>query len=569
MKVKNPEQKETSKKELPKGITDACSVRVSGIKLPLDGNIAQLTKKAASLLHISPKEIREVKIHKRSLDARRKPELTYVVTADVILKNTPDGILTGRHNNIMSTPNEEYHFPVGGNDLLEERPVIVGSGPAGLFSGYLLALNGFRPIILERGEDALSRTQKVTAFWREGKLDTECNVQFGEGGAGTFSDGKLTTSVKDPGNRIKFIKETFVKFGAPEEILYDQKPHIGTDILTGILVRMRTAIEEMGGEYRFRSRLTDFETDGGALSCLIINDREKLPARVCILAPGHSARDTFSMLQRNRVPMEAKAFAAGIRIEHPQKMIDFAQYGREAGGILPPASYKLTHTCADGRGVYSFCMCPGGYVVNASSEEGCLTVNGMSYSGRNSANANSALIVTVSPADYIPFLESEEDSPLAGIAFQRTLEKHAFDAASGAVPQILFGDLKKGVRSTSWGNFTSCTKGRSAFCDFRTILLGFIRDDICSGIDAFGQKIAGFNRPDAIISALEARSSSPVRILRDENLVSSVDGLYPCGEGAGYAGGIISAAMDGMRCAEAISEKYLNLFPKVYKDDLL
>ena len=443
--------------------------------------------------------------------------------------------------------------------MLHQRPVIIGSGPAGLFAAYVLALSGYKPLILERGADALTRTSRVEHFWATGELDTRTNVQFGEGGAGTFSDGKLNTSVKDPGCRAQFMKETFVLFGADESILYEQKPHVGTDVLTQVLVRMRERLTELGAEYRFLSQVTDLEITNGKLTAVLVNDSERIPAEVCVLAPGHSARDTFRMLNARGLRMEPKAFAAGVRIEHPQEMIDLSQYGRPSDESLGPAPYKLTCTAADGRGVYSFCMCPGGYVVNASSEKGLLAVNGMSYMRRDSANANSAILVTVTPDDFMPGKPDDLPEALAGTAVQAELEKRAFAAAGGCIPQQLYADYIKKTVSTNYGELGSCVRGSAAFADLSSVMPAFMVRDIGEGISAFGKKIRGFDRPDAILSGIESRSSSPVRITRDEKYVSNIDGIYPCGEGCGYAGGITSASMDGMRCAEAIIKRFRKL----------
>ncbi len=538
-------------------------IRISDIKLPVGHSEAALLKKAAGELRVREDRIREIRTVRRSLDARRKPDLYYIYTVDVELAGQMRSA-GGKQRNISQTPDERFHMPVGGRELLSERPVIVGCGPAGLFAGYLLALAGYRPLIIDRGDPAEVRARKVEDFWKGGSLDTESNVQFGEGGAGTFSDGKLNTSVKDPGYRARFIKETFVKHGASPDILTDQKPHVGTDVLVPVLISMRKAIEEMGGEYRFRTRFEGYREAGGRLTGIYVNGGELIPANVCVLAPGHSARDTFFVLAELALPMEAKPFACGVRIEHPQAMIDLSQYGR-ARGALPPAAYKLTHQAADGRGVYSFCMCPGGYVVNASSEAGMLAVNGMSYSGRGSENANSALIVSVNPRDY-----TAEDwkgpAALAGIPFQRKLEALAWRAGEGRIPQQLFADFRQGTASSGPGGFVSVNRGGGKFGRVDDILPDFMTRDIVEGVEAFGRRIEGFDRADAIISGTESRSSSPVRILRDSRYVSAVDGLFPCGEGAGYAGGIISAAMDGMRVAEAISKRFQKLSPVMYTD---
>ena len=541
-------------------------IKVSDIKLPVDADQAALIKKAAHEAGIRPEEIREFEIVRRSLDARRKPDLFYIYT--VLLTSRKEDQLKmrlrkhsgrSRHNNIMFTDKEKYVIPESGDEMLHTRPVIIGSGPAGLFAAYVLALSGYKPLILERGADALTRTSRVAHFWATGELDTKTNVQFGEGGAGTFSDGKLNTSVKDPGCRAQFMKETFVEFGAAESILYEQKPHVGTDVLTQVLVRMRERLTELGAEYRFLSQVTDLEIMNGKLAAVRVNDSERIPAEVCVLAPGHSARDTFRMLNARGLNMEPKAFAAGIRIEHPQAMVDLSQYGRPQDQHLGPAPYKLTHQAADGRGVYSFCMCPGGYVVNASSEKGLLAVNGMSYMRRDSANANSAILVTVSPEDFMPGKPEGVPAALAGTAFQAELEKRAFRAADGRIPQQLYADFMNGTVSPHYGEFKSCVRGGAAFADLTRIMPEFMVRDIGEGIAAFGKKIRGFDRPDAILSGIESRSSSPVRITRNEKYVSNIDGIYPCGEGCGYAGGITSASMDGMRCAEAIIKRFRKL----------
>lgn len=449
---------------------------------------------------------------------------------------------------------------------LAHPPVIVGTGPAGLFCGYFLALHGYRPILLERGKAVEERQEDVERFWRTRQLLPDSNVQFGEGGAGAFSDGKLNTLVKDREGRNRAVLQALVDCGAPAEILYQAKPHIGTDALCRVVRRMREEILRRGGEVRFGSQVTDLDIQAGRVSGVYINGSERLPCEQLALAVGHSARDTFSMLYEKGIPMAAKDFAVGLRVEHPQEMVNESQYGTAAPGALGAASYKVAARADNGRGVYSFCMCPGGYVVNASSEEGLLAVNGMSYSGRDGCNANSAVIVAVTKEDY------GSDHPLAGIAFQRRLERRAFLLADGKIPMQRYGDFRARVeRRTSSGAvepmggfradaqcgdaglFQPQNRGLCAWADLSGILPEECNRAFVQGMEAFGKQIKGFDRADAILSGVESRTSSPVRILRDEGMQSAVGGLYPCGEGAGYAGGITSAAMDGLRVAERIA----------------
>ena len=448
-----------------------------------------------------------------------------------------------------------YRFPKWGKETLFHPPVIVGSGPAGLFCGLMLARHGYRPVILERGSDVHTRSRKVNAFWEKGILDPQCNVQFGEGGAGTFSDGKLNTLVKDKYGRNRLVLEIFHEAGAPEEILYLNKPHLGTDVLINIVEHMRNEIISLGGKVYFDSQVTDIYIEDSHIKAVEINGSRQIPAQCLVLAIGHSARDTFSMLLDKQINMSAKAFAVGLRIEHPQSMIDQAQYGRGQDQWLKAADYKLTHTCVNGRSVYTFCMCPGGYVVNASSEPQSTAVNGMSYSGRGSANANSAVIVTVTPEDF------KGEGPLSGVEFARKLEQAAYAQAKkaggeGLVPVQQFGDFCDGIPSTEYGQVRPVHKGGCVLTDLSRCLPDFICESLKEGIHAFGEKIPGFDRQDALLSGVESRTSSPVRIERDESFESSLPGIYPCGEGAGYAGGITSAAMDGIKVAEAIARRY-------------
>lgn len=443
-----------------------------------------------------------------------------------------------------------YAFPESGLQPLHKRPVIIGSGPAGLFCGLMLARHGYAPILLERGGDVDTRTKQVEAFWAGGVLDPLSNVQFGEGGAGTFSDGKLNTLVKDPVGRNRLVMEIFSEFGADPAICYQHKPHLGTDVLSSIVRNIREQIRSLGGEVRFSSQVTELLIDDGVLNGVIVNGAERIETEAVVLAVGHSARDTFEMMAGLAVPMEQKAFAVGLRIQHPQELINLSQYHLADASLLGAASYKLTRQTSQGRGVYSFCMCPGGYVVNASSEPGRLAVNGMSYHDRGGANANSALIVTVTPADF------PGNGPLAGVAYQRMLEETADRIADGRIPVQLYGDFRARTVSGGFGAVTPQFKGDFGFADLRTAFPDYLGEALVEGVDYFGRVIAGFDREDAILAGIESRTSSPLRILRNSEFESKIKGLFPCGEGAGYAGGITSAAMDGIRVAEEIASRY-------------
>jgi len=535
-----------------------------------------LRKKAASLLRVPEKEIQKVDILRQSIDARKKPDIicSYVIDVQVngeekILKKfAKDKKMAGQ---IGKSDTVKYRFPASGSKQLEKPIVIVGMGPAGLFCGYFLALHGYRPIILERGRDVDSRKADVEQFWQGGRLLKDSNVQFGEGGAGTFSDGKLNTLVKDKYGRNKAVLETFVQFGAKESILYEAKPHIGTDVLCDIVKRMRQEILRLGGTVRFDSRVTDLLTEDGKVKGVVINGQENLECEQLVLALGHSARDTFEMLLGRKIPMEPKAFAVGFRVEHPQELINTELYGVSDPGALGAAAYKVTAQTSTGRGVYSFCMCPGGYVVNASSEDGRLAVNGMSYSDRDGSNANSAIIVSVTPEDFGAL------HPLAGIQFQRQLEEKAYQLAQGRIPVQRYGDFREKVMagreaavegyqadSVQHTEESRCAaalqpmcKGLYQWSDLTSLLPGNCNEAFVEGMEVFARQIKGFDDPAAILSGVESRTSSPVRIPRDEdNLQSVIKGLYPCGEGAGYAGGITSAAMDGLRVAEKIAAAY-------------
>ena len=532
-------------------------IELRDVKLKISDPPELLYKRAASMIGVRADEIADVRILRRSLDARKKPQLFYVYSLGVSLR---DGArIPGRiRRTLHDFQQTEYRFFSAGREVLKERPVVVGAGPAGLFCAYLLAEAGYRPLILERGEAVEERRKSVEAFFRGSGLNTASNVQFGEGGAGTFSDGKLTTQVKDDSGRNRFVLETFVRFGAPEDILYEQKPHLGTDRLVDILTAMRREIGRLGGEYRFGTKVEEIETRGRNLDAVVLEDGEKIPAGCAAFAIGHSARDTFRMLHRNGLSLIPKPFAVGVRVEHPQEMIDLVQYGSPDSG-LPPAAYRLTAKAGE-RGIYTFCMCPGGYVVNASSEEGRLCVNGMSYRDRASGNANSAVVAAVSPEQTERFLSEELGirgcGPFFGMRFQEILEERAYSAAGGNVPVQLFRDFRDGSLSTGFGEVEPKICGKMAFGRVDRIFPEEIRRDLISGIESFGTHLTGYDRPDAIVSGVESRTSSPVRIPRDADFVSEIDGLYPCGEGAGYAGGIMSAAMDGMKTAEKIAGRF-------------
>lgn len=535
-----------------------------------------LAEKAARALRINESDIRELVIARESIDARKKPDIFYIYTVEVCLADSrAEETVTNRcrkqakqgNLQIAIAEQSSYRLPESGTGKLSGPIVIVGTGPAGLFCGYFLALQGYRPILLERGKRVEERTQDVKRFWESGVLDTSSNVQFGEGGAGTFSDGKLNTLVKDKYGRNKAVLQVFADCGAGEEILYEAKPHIGTDVLARVVKTMRERIIARGGEVRFESCVTDLEINDGHICGVVVNGKDQIFCDRLVLACGHSARDTFEMLHDKQIPVEAKAFAVGLRVEHSQALINRDQYGTEDAGGLGAAPYKVTAQAGNGRGVYSFCMCPGGYVVNASSEDGRTAVNGMSYSSRSGKNANSAVIVAVTPEDF------GSDHPLAGVVFQRTLEERAFSLSQGKIPMQRYGVFKicvdQGVAQDKTGKTLNVDtgmflednqdceifpehKGGSAWADVSRILPEACNQAFVDGMEKFGRQIAGFNRPDVILSGVESRTSSPVRIPRDEELQSTIRGLYPCGEGAGYAGGITSAAMDGLRVAERI-----------------
>ena len=534
-------------------------IRINQLKLSVGHTQADMKRKAAKMMRIPEEKIISLEPVRQSLDARKKNELMYIYSLNATVAGKESAIIKNARNaNVVLNTEKPYRFPEHGNEPLRHRPVIIGFGPAGMFCGLMLARAGFSPLILERGEDVDSRTRKVDAFWKGGELDCESNVQFGEGGAGTFSDGKLNTLVKDPSGRNKKVLEILAEAGADPSITYVNKPHVGTDVLSLVVKNIRQEIQRLGGEIRFGCKLTDFTQEDGQLISVTVSQRgeegilheEIIPAQAVVLAIGHSARDTFQMLSQKPLNLQAKSFAVGLRIQHPQKQINLSQYGMEEPGALGAASYKLTKQTSSGRGIYSFCMCPGGFVVNASSEKGRLAVNGMSNHDRAGINANSALIVTVTPEDF------PHAGPLGGVEFQRKLEESAFHCGGGKIPVQLYGDFKAGTLSRDFGDVEPAFMGGYSFGNLKEVLNTGLSEAMIEGIDSFGRIINGFDRPDAILAGIESRTSSPVRIPRNDQLESAVRGLYPCGEGAGYAGGITSAAMDGLKTAEIIVSRF-------------
>ena len=536
-------------------------IRINQLKLIPTHTDQEMRNAIKHSLKLSDEMEFEFCIMKRSIDARHKPEILYVYAVNVKIKdqNMENKIIKRvNNNNIMSTNENKYKFPYTINTFAEaknSRPIIIGFGPAGMFCALFLARCGLKPIVIERGQCVEERMKTVNEFWTKNLLDINSNVQFGEGGAGTFSDGKLNTMIKDPTGRIAKVLETFVEAGADASILYNNKPHIGTDVLCNIVRNIRKEIIRLGGEVRFNTCLEGIDAPNNKVKSIKIRDirdcnskTSQIDCNTVVMAIGHSARDTFSMIHEIGIQMTSKSFAVGLRIEHPQEFINYNTYGDTSYKNLPVADYKVTYQASTGRGVYSFCMCPGGYVVNASSENEMLAINGMSYSKRGSKNANSALIVTVTPQDF------DGDGPLAGIEFQRNLERAAYKEGKGSIPVQLASDFINNKVSTGFGKVVPCIKGSYQFSNIRNILPEYISQTIIEGLENFNCLIKGYNMDDAVFSGIESRTSSPVRIIRDDIGESNVKGVFPCGEGAGYAGGITSAAIDGIKTAERIAQ---------------
>ena len=524
-------------------------IRVRQIKVDIrKDSFDYLKKKIIDKLRIHEHELEKLIIVKKSIDARDKNNILYVYEVNVILKNEKK-VIKKNLKDIEVINEINYSIKTMGIEKLKNRPIIVGSGPCGLFATLILAEKGYFPLLLERGERVEERKKSVEKFWNDGILNKESNVAFGEGGAGTFSDGKLNTLINDKEARIKKIFDTFIECGANSEISISNKPHIGTDVLEKVIINLRNKIINLGGEIRYNTCLTDIGVEDNKISSIIVNNNEKIECDCLILAIGHSAKDTIKMLYDKGLKMDSKSFAVGVRVQHKQDLINKSQYG-EFSSILPPASYKLTFN-KDNRGVYSFCMCPGGYVVNSSVEDDHLIINGMSYNKRDSENANSAIVVTVSKEDF-------GFAPLDGLEFQRKLENLAYIKGKGKIPVQLYGDFKQNVISTKFGKVKPLFKGDYSFANLNEIFPVYINEYLKEGIEYFGTKIKGFNSFDVILAGVESRTSSAVKIERNDNFVSNILGIYPSGEGAGYSGGIITSALDGIKVAEKIIEKYSN-----------
>jgi uncharacterized FAD-dependent dehydrogenase len=530
-------------------------IRVTELALPLDHPEAALKAALLQRLKLKDDELLDFTVFKRSYDARKKnTEIKFVYIIDLEVQDEAAVLARFADDNHVRPAPDTAYYPVAQAPAgLEQRPVVVGLGPCGLFAALLLAQMGFRPIVLERGKDVRRRTKDTWALWRKKQLSPESNVQFGEGGAGLFSDGKLYSQIKDPKFYGRKVMAEFVKAGAPEEILYVSKPHIGTFRLTGVVSKMREEIIRLGGEIRFEQKVTDLLLDSGQVKGVELASGEQLVSRHVVMALGHSARETFRMLHRRGVFLEAKPFAIGFRIEHPQSLIDHARLGKYAGHpALGAADYKLVYHASNGRAVYSFCMCPGGTVVAATSEPGRVVTNGMSQYSRNERNANSGIVVNIDPNKDFP------GGPLAGVELQEQLEVNAYKLGGSdyCAPGQLVGDFIAGKPSEKLGEVVPSYKPGIRLGDLAPSLPPYAIDAIREALPAFGRQIRGFDRADAVLTGIETRTSSPVRITRDRDTLQSLNtrGLYPAGEGAGYAGGILSAGVDGIKVAEAVAK---------------
>ena len=534
-------------------------LRLTEIKLPLESTTdlahpPEVIKQAIlKKLGIPETELVRFDIFKRGVDARKSHAILFAYSLDVEVKNEEKVLAKFKKDpHVKPSPDTSYHFVAQAQANLKGRPVIVGFGPAGIFAALILAQSGFKPIVLERGKAVRERTKDTWGLWRQSKLNPESNVQFGEGGAGTFSDGKLYSQIKDPKHYGRKVLQEFVKAGAPEEILYVSHPHIGTFRLVGMVEEMRQNIIELGGEIRFQSRVDDIEIKDGQVQAVVLQNGERIATHHLVIAVGHSARDTFEMIHKRGIYIEAKPFSIGFRIEHPQSLIDQSRYGPNAHHpVLGAADYKLVHHAKNGRSVYSFCMCPGGTVVAAASEEGRVVTNGMSQYSRNERNANAGIVVGITPEQDYP------GDPLAGMEFQRKWEARAFELGGKnyQAPGQLIGDFIAGKPSTKFGKVQPSYTPGVHLTDLSSALPEYAITAIREALPAFAKQIKGFDLPDGVLTGVETRTSSPIRIKRDDETLQSINtkGLYPTGEGAGYAGGILSAAVDGIRIAEAVA----------------
>lgn len=530
-------------------------LRLTDIKLPLEHADTAIRQAIIAKLSIAPEDLVGFSIFRRGVDARKPSAILLIYTLDVEARNEAQLLKKfAKDPHVGPMPDTRYKYVAQADDSMKDkpRPVIVGFGPAGLFAALILAQSGFRPLVLERGKPVRERTKDTWGLWRKSVLNPESNVQFGEGGAGTFSDGKLYSQIKDPKHYGRKVLEEFVKAGAPEEILYVSKPHIGTFRLVTMIEKMRENIQSLGGEIRFQSRVDDIDIENGQVRSVVLDNGERIATSHLVLALGHSARDTFEMVHKRGIYIEAKPFSVGFRIEHPQSLIDRARHGLNAQHpILGAADYKLVHHAKNGRSVYSFCMCPGGTVVAAASEPGRVVTNGMSQYSRNERNANAGIVVGITPEVDYP------GHPLAGMEFQRQLESRAFELGGSnyAAPGQLIGDFLAGKASTAFGSVQPSYKPGVHLTDLAQALPEFAISAIREALPAFARQIKGFDLPDGVLTGVETRTSSPIRIKRDDNSLQSINtrGLYPTGEGAGYAGGILSAAVDGIRVAEAVA----------------